>query len=519
MSRLTDPDAEVLPSTRVHHGYAYISSNWVRQQAQSLPAAARANALAWFPPLVRAQILAEPFRLRQFWQMLRAPYADPGRGPINRNLAALEQHCGRVDAVIVPKLAQDYTALSAQAWADDLEQVDQFGLDHFRVIRWGMSVYNSALHAILPKLLVRWSDDADGQLYESIIGGLTETMTARINREVSALGSSIRADPHLRAVLLAGADLQHARSQAPDASFWPKFEAFLTAHGHRAATRDISQPRWSETPEVILGMIVAQVRPDMPPDMSRAERDSVARRQSAEAQALRRAGRLRRRALRTIISLTQRYTMYRENQRYHLDYLLAHVRNLLLEQGRRLTERGVLTDRAQVFLLHLDQLRALADGAPAPADLPTQLAQRHDHLVKYRDRLPVVYLFDDVEVDETMVDDERPATSQRDGCIYGVAACRGTSRGTTKVVHDLAGLADIASGDILVANNIDPGWTSVFPVISGLITTTGGVLSHGAILAREYGLPTVTGITDATSILPTGTEVEIDGGAGTVVIL
>jgi pyruvate,water dikinase len=87
-----------------------------------------------------------------------------------------------------------------------------------------------------------------------------------------------------------------------------------------------------------------------------------------------------------------------------------------------------------------------------------------------------------------------------------------------RVVPDLARLSDVEPGDILVVNNIDPGWTPVFPLLAGLVTETGGILSHGAILAREYGIPTVTGVTEATKRLATGSYVEVDGNRGTVAV-
>ena len=88
-----------------------------------------------------------------------------------------------------------------------------------------------------------------------------------------------------------------------------------------------------------------------------------------------------------------------------------------------------------------------------------------------------------------------------------------------RVVPDLARLSDVEPGEILVVNNIDPGWTPVFPLLAGLVTETGGILSHGAILAREYGIPTVTGVTGATKRLETGMVVEVDGNRGVVAVL
>jgi pyruvate,water dikinase len=227
---------------------------------------------------------------------------------------------------------------------------------------------------------------------------------------------------------------------------------------------------------------------------------------------------LRSRVLGAVIALTQQYTVYRENQRYHLDYLLTRQRGLALEYGRRLTGRGLLTDPTHAFLLRVAELHMLAGSDSVPDGLANALEERHAHWLRHRDHMPAVYLFDDVEVDASHVDDESDQVHD-DGAIQGAPASRGRARGATKVVEDLSGLADVWPGDILVAKNIDPGWTSVFPIISGLITATGGVLSHGAILAREYGIPTVTSVKDATTLLPTGTIVELDGGVGTVRVL
>ncbi len=518
VDQMVDPHQSDLPSTRIHHGYAYISGNWMIRQIRALPIAARSWALAWFPPMFADKIMREPFDRRLFISTLRAPYSDRGRGPITKNLAALQRHCAEVDRLITPKLHQDYSALSMAQLRGECELVDHLGLQHFRVIRWGMA-YNPLLHAVLAKLLTRWCDDQDGRLYESIISGLPGTMTAQINREVFQLGTLARADPRLRAALLVGGDVNSVRGVAPGSAFWAAFDTFLATHGHRAATRDISQPRWRETPRAILAMVAAQVRPaDPPQDPAHAESAAIARRHTAERTALQRAGRVRGAVLRKVIALTQQYTVYRENQRYHLDYLLAYLRYLMLEHGRRLTRRSVLAEPSQVFFLRAAELRTLTESEAMPEDLATSVEQRRAHWLRHRDRLPAVYLFDDVEVDASQVDDE-PDQISHDGAILGAPASHGVARGPTKVVHDLPELAHIQPGDILVTTNIDPGWTSVFPIISGLITATGGVLSHGAILAREYGIATVTGVKDATTILPTGTLVELNGASGTVRII
>jgi pyruvate,water dikinase len=407
--------------------------------------------------------------------------------------------------------------VSADALRHQHEEIQRLGVQHFRVIRWGMGTYNPLLHSLLSKLLGKWcKDDA---LYGAIISGLPGTHTAAINREVWQLGVIARADDALAARLRSTEDFTSARAALPDAPFWVAFDKFMADRGHRAATRDISQPRWRETPESILALVAAQVRsPQVSDDPLEVEHRATARRHEAEATALKSVGPLRRAALRKLIKSTQNYTVYRENQRYHLDYITFHLRRLMLEHGRRLAERGVVADAWDVFLLHGAEFWPLTEGAAAPADLRERIETRRAHWLRFRDRRTAMWLFDDVEIDEDGLA-EGPVDAADGGDLRGLGAARGVASGQTRVVHTLADLAQVTRGDILVAGNIDPGWTSVFPLIHGLITETGGILSHGAILAREYGIPTVTGVKHATTLLPSGTSVEIDGSKGTIVLV
>ena len=101
----------------------------------------------------------------------------------------------------------------------------------------------------------------------------------------------------------------------------------------------------------------------------------------------------------------------------------------------------------------------------------------------------------------------------------GLGASRGVVTGQLRVLEDSLHLDQLRPGEILVAENIDPGWTSVFPLLGGLVTETGGVLSHGALLAREYGIPAVMGTGNITQRIVTGRRIAVDGEAGTVTIL
>jgi len=214
---------------------------------------------------------------------------------------------------------------------------------------------------------------------------------------------------------------------------------------------------------------------------------------------------------------TQIYTRYRENQRYHLDYVLCHMRRLLLESGRRLVEAGVLSEAPDVFFMSEPEFRAALSSPVRETELQDRIAERKAHHDKWKDRLPATYLFDDVETEGEVAEGEslRPV-AVADGSVAGVGAARGDAKGRLCVLTELSQLGEIEPGDILVAVNIDPGWTNVFPLLNGIITETGGLLSHGALLAREYGIPAVMGVPNATTRFSTGDAVRLDGTSGVV---
>lgn len=508
---------------KTHNGYSFMSGEYLARMAQAFPVPVRASTFGdWFTPLWNEHIAKQPWKARYFVGMLRAPFRDRGRGTINANPLALERHCARIDATVVPRLSQDYTQLALREWREQMDELEDLGLAHFRIIRWGMGPYNHGCHKLLQDLLRKEAMDDDGTLYYALISGLPGTKTAALNREVWELGVAARREARLVELIRQGLDYAALRPETSDSPFWDSFDAFVARHGHRSASRDIARPRWCETPNVLLGFVRVQLQTEAPPeDPSVSEQRAETQRVEAMRIAHERLGHgpfgwLRTAILDWACEKTQTFTVYRENQRYHLDYLLSHMRWLVREQGRRLVERGALEEVDDVFFLERSEFYdAIAESATGPAADPAVIAERKQHFHTYRDRRPASFLFDDVETEGEIAEGDAAADEHGDG-LSGLGASRGIARGRVRVVPELARLSEVEPGEILVADNIDPGWTSVFPLIAGLITETGGVLSHGAILAREYGVPTVTGVAGVTTLLSTGTVIEIDGHRGTI---
>ncbi|MFD4352511.1 PEP/pyruvate-binding domain-containing protein [Nocardia sp. NPDC058518] len=509
------PEIVAMEKLRRHDGYIYLNGDYALELIRSVPVDARADTplVAWFDPVFCERLMAVPFEPLLLIRTLAASRKDRRRGGVRANLAALQQHCTAVEVRIVPKLRQNYRELTDEQWRAQFAEADGFGQDHFRVIRWGMGQHGPVLRGLLGKLLTGSADSV-----QTLISGLPGTHTAAINRAIWELGTLGRDDPALLDGLRAATPHLQLRESTAHSKFWRHFDMFLTEHGHRSATREISAQRWHEQPDVVLALVRAHVRGEAPsPDPAEFEVAAQARRMDEERRLRAELGRVRRTVFDPLVALVQDYTVYRENQRYHLDYILDHLRQLLLEQGRRLTERGFLQDRSEVFLLTgatFSQLVWSHDHADRDA-VAAEVAEARAHRERFASRLPAAYLFDGVPTEGRA---SAPGVDA-DGALVGFGASAGQAVGVVRVVTGLPDLASVERGEVLLASNIDPGWTSVFPLIAGLITETGGILSHGAILAREYGIPTVTSLDGALSLLPGGARVRVDGSAGTVTVL
>jgi len=508
-----------------HKGYVYLSGRYTVANLRSLPVDSREGALrGWFPPSIVARAAAEPFSVLELIKNLMRPFRDP-RGSMKKNLEALDRHAERVTDELASDFDADLTALSDTELRELLDQLDEIGLDHFRVIRWGMGTYAPLLHGLLENSLRDWIGEEADDLYQRLVSGLPGTRTAEINRALWRLGDVARKEPKLRRAILDDLALEDIRAQYPDSEFLTSFDDFIAVYGHRAATRELCEPRWRETPELILALVRPQIASEVPPQSpEELERASIGRRLEAAAETEARLGSgplgmIRRGFFRWLCAKTQAFTVYRENQRYYLDMILTSLRNLILEFGRRFEAAGVLADPWDAFLLEADELKAYFETRTPSTSLRATIELRRKHYHRWKDRLPSTYLYDDVETEgEVLEGDPVPGARVVDP-NHGLGAARGVTTGRLRVLKEIRQLDQVQGGEILVAENIDPGWTSVFPLLGGLITETGGVLSHGALLAREYGIPAVMGVSDATKRFETGMRVTLDGSTGRVEIL
>jgi len=184
------------------------------------------------------------------------------------------------------------------------------------------------------------------------------------------------------------------------------------------------------------------------------------------------------------------------------------LRRLFVEFGHRLAGSGFIDRSDDVFFLSKEEVFAAAMGRLA--GMKDEIKLRRREFEAYQDVLPPKFLHGGVEFDDTLTHDENSTM------VTGTSASPGVATGTVRVVGSIKELSKVRENEILVTSNTDPGWTPVFSKIAGLITETGGILSHGAVVSREYRIPAVTAVKNAKQIFKTGQRISIDGNEGTI---
>jgi pyruvate,water dikinase len=183
----------------------------------------------------------------------------------------------------------------------------------------------------------------------------------------------------------------------------------------------------------------------------------------------------------------------------------------LMKEADRLVQAGVLRDREDVFFLRIQELQEVVRTQQSDEQL---IQQRKDAFKSYAAlTAPRVLTSEGEGINGSYRRDDIPA-----GALVGLAVSAGTIEGRARVILDMA-KADLEPGDILVTAYTDPSWTPLFVAIAGLVTEVGGLMTHGAVIAREYGLPAVVGVGQATRLIADGQRIRVHGTEGYVEIL
>ena len=406
----------------------------------------------------------------------------------------------------------------------ELDRLMELVLEQWRIHFLTVIPVHLARELLHDAYVERFGKESELEPYRLIEGLPNETLAAD---EALWRVAGLALDVDVADVVLelpAAPALERLRTTSDGRAVLHALAAYLDRYGGRSRLHELAEPRVAERPELALDAVrLFLERPrDLPGERARA----AARREALEREVL---GRITenedRQAFSELLRNVVAAVPLEETHAYYIDYPgLSATRDALLAFGRRLVTEGRLNDAEDVFLLRRTELReAVADAWGPP--LQALAADRRGALAVARTTAPPPFLgpapTSDGEI-PTMVAKFYgvPGTARLEGdVVHGTAASPGTAAGRARIVRGRDDFARVERGDVLVCTTTTPAWTPLFGSVAGLVTDTGGILCHAAVVAREYEIPAVVGADVATTAIPDGARVEIDGTAGTVTIL
>jgi phosphohistidine swiveling domain-containing protein len=441
---------------------------------------------------------------------------------------AAQTHPDRLDARSLPALLEDFRRFM-----------------DIRCHRWN----NAALadvgamvsYGLLRHLLARVFPGHDQQaLQHALLKALPNLVSSMPALRLWDLSRMARTDEDLRALFVrstAAEVLHEVRTNPQHAAFREALDDFLEQWGFRcSAELMLTSPSFQEDATPLIDLLKAYVASDgeSPADiLARQERERL-----QETRAVLAA--LRRRPISawlpfvpqsavvgTVLRWTQRSIQLRERARLKQALLYTRLRRVALAIGERLLAAGRIAHSDDIFFLTIEEVELLASGgAMFPHHVKPLIALRRDAHRALAASTPPDSLV--LRVGEYLparnpdgMAETRPADaehSDRARHLCGVGACGGSATARAAILRDVTESHKLSAGDVLVTRQTDPGWGSIFPLISGLVIERGGMLSHGAIIAREFGIPSVVGVKDATRLIAHGSSITVDGDRGLVQI-
>jgi len=291
-------------------------------------------------------------------------------------------------------------------------------------------------------------------------------------------------------------------------------EAYLNKYGMRCTGEiDITKTRWSEKPATLVPMILSNIK-NFAPNASKQKfeqgRQEALQKEHELLERLRYLpdGEQKAKETKQMIDLIRTFIGYREYPKYGMISRYFVYKQALLKEAEQLVQAGIIREKADIYYLTFEELREVVRTRTLDDQM---ISKRQDEYKGYEKLTPPRVMTSDGEILTGRYKRENlPA-----GAIAGLAVSAGVIEGRARVILSMTD-ADLSEGDILVTSFTDPSWTPLFVSIKGLVTEVGGLMTHGAVIAREYGLPAVVGVENATKLIRDGQRIRVNGTEGYV---
>ena len=436
-----------------------------------------------------------------------------------RDLTGSTTQANELLAAAVEKMRQELsnaptTEIKLQLSAEHLQKM--FGT----ALAWIPTMIAGIVATRLVQRLGR--DRVDPAVLDAFDLGLPGNVVNEMNLAVGDLADCARQSPQLQALFTQlGEDsapfLAQAKKLEGNGRFWEQWEQFMAQYGFRGSSEiDMRAPRWHEEPLPLLHVINSYLQKEEGSHRTQHHNLGVAR-QAAVNTLINSANRglfagLHTRLMKRLIHVAHEGGVLREHHKFFAVQLVDLAKGVVKETAVQLTQAHKLTQPDDIWFVSWPELLTLVSGnRPDMIDL---IPQRRIDFARFEKLTPPVIITSDGEtpVAKYHVADAPP------GALIGNPVSPGVVEGVIKVIHDPQ-TETLNPGDILVAPFTDPGWTPLFINAGGLIMEVGGAMTHGSVVAREYGIPAIVGVRGATEALQTGQRVRIDGNRGVIELL
>jgi len=389
------------------------------------------------------------------------------------------------------------------------------------------SQFGDVTFQLLNRLIRRWTRDEYGHLAPQLISGSSTPLFAKPIAELWGLAQKVRGDPKLEQCFEAKSIQSGWHRLVSDRSrssrqFVDAFQTFLSQYGYRSRYgAELMRPSWDEEPIFILSMVKLYSRLLLTLNPWEMEREQTQRRMDILRELESHLNPLSKRMLNELLKLMHALIPFRQNMRA-LSLMQAHLsRRVTQQMEKRLLQAGALAGNHDVYFLTMEELNDLLAGVARGSTGSSPLASEARKRVEKRKRefrnnlevrLPEQFRGRPEPIRDPIPGGDRK-TEKR---LRGIPASPGRVTGQARRITDPVRDVQVRPGEILILPGMDPGWTPLFPAASAIVAERGGVLSHGSILAREFGIPAVTNISCVTQAIQTGQVITVDGERGEV---
>ncbi|MDO8225117.1 phosphoenolpyruvate synthase [Bacillus cabrialesii] len=292
---------------------------------------------------------------------------------------------------------------------------------------------------------------------------------------------------------------------------------YLRKYGMRCPGEiDITRPRWSEKPITLVPMILSHIQNFEPNAGNRKFEQGRRVALEKEQELIDRLkqlpdGEQKAKETKRMIDLIRNFIGYREYPKYGIVSRYFVYKQALLKEAEQLVQAGVIHEKEDIYYLTFEELHEVARTKKIDDQI---ISKRKDEYKLYEKLTPPRVITSDGEI----IIGEYKRENLPANAIAGLPVSSGVIEGRARVILNMEN-ADLEEGDILVTSFTDPGWTPLFVSIKGLVTEVGGLMTHGAVIAREYGLPAVVGVENATRLIEDGQRIRVNGTEGYIEIL